>query len=126
MSLLSGAAIGMLLVLIYETQRAGTHTVWISPSLADMRYALSEDTRSKGVMQLEQASLVHTYRRAVAPDAFDYRRFRNVYEVRTDVLTQGPTALRLNLSRAELRHRGMGDRVADDEPFGRPQLPTTS
>lgn len=126
LSLLSGSAIGMLLILMYESQRAQMPTVWISPSLADLRYGLSEDTRSKGVLQLEQAGLVHTHRRAVAPDAFDYRKFRNVYELRTEVLMQGPASLHLNLSRAELRHRGVKDLIADNDPFGRPPFSAPS
>lgn len=83
-SRLSGPAIAMLLVLWRE---AGTEAdqdvhpqVWLSPSLADQRYALSEDTRYKGVRELQRAHLVEIFRKPISPDTFDYRRVRNVYK----------------------------------------------
>jgi hypothetical protein len=121
MSILSGPAVAMLIVLIYETARSDVAAVWFSPSLADLRYALSEDTRGKGLLQLEQAGLITVRRRSVAPDGFDYRKVRNVYTLNRDRLTGGDAELRANYTRQQLRRADSGDLV--DELFG-PAEPT--
>lgn len=102
LSILSGPAIAMLLILWLE---AGTEAdqethpwVWISPSMAEQRYAISEDTRSKGARQLANAGLVAIRRRPVSPDTFEYRRVRNVYRVDRAQLLAGPVAHRVPIS----------------------------
>ena len=51
LSLLSGAAVAMLLVLYTElgNRPATTTDLWFSPHQADLRFGLREDTRSKGL-----------------------------------------------------------------------------
>ncbi|MFG1638593.1 hypothetical protein ACGFKX_27605 [Pseudonocardia alni] len=118
MSILSGPAVAMLLVLLYETARSNSATVWFSPSLADLRYGLSEDTRGKGLLQLEQAGLVDVRRRAIAPDGFDYRKVRNVHTLQLDTLTTGRAELRAGQTRAQLRKPTVAEFMG--EPFASP------
>lgn len=86
LSILSGAALAMLLVLYAEVGNndPSTTDVWFSPSRADLRYGLSEDTRSKGLRELQAAGLIDVRRAAISPDTFDFRRLRNVYRLDPD------------------------------------------
>lgn len=120
LSVLSGPAIAMLLVLWLE---AGTNAendthplVWISPSMADQRYGLSEDTRTKGVRQLQRAGLIDIFRRPVSPDTFEYRRVRNVYQLDRTHLTQARPGDRP----ARFRPRPITPLVSADDAFGVP------
>jgi len=90
LSLLSGAAIAMLLVLYTELGNRPTATtdLWFSPSQADQRFGLSEDTRSKGLRELRAAGLITARRRSVATDTFDFQRLRNVYHLEPERLQQ--------------------------------------
>lgn len=102
-SILSGPAVAMLVVLLYETQRSKSNEVWFSPSVANLRYGLSEDTRGKGIAQLAQAGLINIRRRSVASDTFDYRKVRNVYELDLEVLTRGTVGRNTTVSRDAIR-----------------------
>jgi hypothetical protein len=89
LSLLSGAAIAMLLVLYAELgNRPATTGLWFSPRQADLRFGLSEDTRSKGLRELRGAELITAYRQPVATDTFDFQRLRNVYHLEPGRLQQ--------------------------------------
>jgi DNA-binding transcriptional ArsR family regulator len=90
LSLLSGAAIAMLLVLYTElgNRPAATTDLWFSPSQADHRFGLSEDTRSKGLRELRAAGLITARRQSVATDTFDFQRLRNVYHLEPQRLQQ--------------------------------------
>jgi len=90
LSLLSGAAVGMLLVLYTElgNRPADTTDLWFSPGQADLRFGLSEDTRSKGLRELRGAGLITAYRQPVATDTFDFQRLRNVYRLEPERLQQ--------------------------------------
>ncbi len=83
LQVLSGSGLAMLLVLYTELGRrdAATTDLWFSPQQADLRFALSEDTRSKGLRELRAAGLVTASRRSIFPDTFDFRRLRNVYQL---------------------------------------------
>ncbi|MFC1431363.1 hypothetical protein ACEZDB_11980 [Streptacidiphilus sp. N1-3] len=86
-TVLSGAAIAMLLALLCEKGASEEGTgMWFSPSDAERRFALSEDTRSKGLRELSEAGLVTTRRRPVNPTDFDVRRMRNVHDLRLERL----------------------------------------
>jgi hypothetical protein len=80
---LSGAAVAMLLVLYTELgSKNPEHTdLWFSPRQAELRYGLSEDTRSKGLRELRAAELITARRQPIAPDNFDFQRLRNVYRL---------------------------------------------
>ena len=90
LSLLSGAAVAMLLVLYTElgNRPATTTDLWFSPHQADLRFGLREDTRSKGLRELRAAGLITAYRRPVATDTFDFQRLRNVYHLEPQRLLQ--------------------------------------
>lgn len=90
LQVLSGAGLAMLLVLYTELGRRDplTTDLWLSPSQAEMRLALSEDTRSKGLRELRASGLVSASRRSISPDTFDFRRVRNVYHLNRAVMDQ--------------------------------------
>lgn len=94
LQVLSGPGLAMLLVLYTELGRRDPTTtdLWFSPQQAELRFALSEDTRSKGLRELRAAGLVSANRRSISPDTFDFRRLRNVYRIHTDTLEQ-PAAI---------------------------------
>jgi hypothetical protein len=83
MATLSTAALSMLLVLYVQRGASDNdEPVWIAPDYAHKTFLLSEDTRSRGLQELERAQLVKVHRRRLAMfDAFDVRRFRNVYTI---------------------------------------------
>ena len=86
-SLLSGAATSMLLLLLRLQANRPTGTeLWFSPGDAKERFDLSDDTRSKGLRELTMAGLVTMERRAVDPSSFEYERVRNVYVLQRDRL----------------------------------------
>jgi hypothetical protein len=75
---LSGAAVAMLLVLLSE-QRGRSREFWMSPRIADDRYVISEDTRSRGVHELQRHHLLDVHRRPVRASPLDTPRYRNTY-----------------------------------------------
>ncbi|MFJ9473085.1 hypothetical protein [Streptomyces caniferus] len=80
LTLLSGAGLAMFLVLLCERGPADDDTaLWFSPKQAQNRYALSEDTRGKGLRELANAGLVTTKRRAINPTDFEVVHMRNVH-----------------------------------------------
>lgn len=91
---LSGAAVAMLLVLYAELGRnkPAETDLWFSPSQAAAQYALSEDTRTKGLRELQSTGLVSVRRQSITPDTFDFRRLRNVYRLHPDRADTPPTA----------------------------------
>jgi hypothetical protein len=122
---LSGSAVAMLLVLLLEfgSRRPTTESpdevreVWFSPAVAEQRYALSEDTRSAGLRELERYGLVTTRRRRVSPDALDFRRLRNTYVLHPETLNQTP-----HISQSLHRHQrqaapASNTDTTDEPPF---------
>jgi hypothetical protein len=88
MSVLSPPAVAMLLVLFVQVGRAAgsqadfTTPVWIAPSYAKDKFALSEETRGRGLRELQRAGLVTVQRRELDPSDFlSVRRYRNVYQL---------------------------------------------
>ncbi|WP_162959219.1 hypothetical protein [Micromonospora tulbaghiae] len=89
LSLLSGAAVAMLL-LLYRLQAdnpEGT-LLWFGGQDAKLRFDLSDDTRSKGLRELTMAGLVNVERKAVDPASFEPERVRNVYALQRDRLNK--------------------------------------
>ncbi|MFF3343563.1 hypothetical protein [Streptomyces flavidovirens] len=79
---LSGAAIAMYLVLLHEQRGEDKKQVWLSPRIGDERYALSDDTRRKGLTELAQHELVRVSKRPLHQGLFeDHYRSRNVYDL---------------------------------------------
>ena len=86
---LSGPATAMLLVLLEARGgRVGDKELWFSPSVAENRYTLSENTRSAGVHELAAAGLLVVHRRPVDPQAVTYRRVRNTYTLLLENLSR--------------------------------------
>ena len=54
------------------------------------RYALSDDTRAKGMKDLLSLGLITVRRQPVNPDDFDLERVRNTYTLDLDALTPPP------------------------------------
>jgi len=88
---LSGPAIAMLLILLLETSGLDpAPETWFSPTVADRRFSLSEDTRAAGLRELAQHRLVTTHRRPTSADTFEFRRLRNTYTVHLERLNAPP------------------------------------
>lgn len=79
LSALSTPAVSMYLVLLCAQTSDEVSEVWFSPDQASKLYALSPDTRSRGLAELRDAGLVKVRRRALSNDVFDVQRFRNAY-----------------------------------------------
>lgn len=91
LAVLTGPAVAMLLLLLDETfYKRRLTDLWIAPSQAQQRFALSPDTRTAGLQELERYELVKKNRRSITPGVFDFRRMRNVYTLRTQQLAAGP------------------------------------
>jgi hypothetical protein len=87
---LSGTALALLIVLI-DVQAGRAQPQWISPARARRHYDLSPDTWTKGVRELKAFDLVLVSKRPQG-DIFDYRRMRNVYSVRDEILQSSQTS----------------------------------
>src|SRR5262249_9202605 len=88
--------------------------LWFSPRQADLRFGLSEDTRSKGLRELRAAGLITAYRQPVATDTFDFRRLRNVYHLEPKRLQQPaslPEEIKLDAPPVPLSTRIAGELV---------------
>lgn len=86
LSILSTPAVSMYLVLLCAQTSAEISEVWFSPDQANKLYALSGDTRSRGLAELRDAGLVNVRRKALSSDIFDVQRFRNAYTLDLDRL----------------------------------------
>lgn len=96
-AVLSGSAVAMLLVLLDEAGKAGKGSIrglWHSPRLAQDRFALSQDTRTNGLLELEAYGIVDKRRSSISPGVFDFKRVRNVYDLHLEQLTVAPGAPR--------------------------------
>lgn len=86
---LTAAGIAMFLILLDQYGPGGpdnTQTVWFSPKAFRDLYALSDDTRAKGISDLTSLGLVTTTRRVINPHDFDIERIRNTYALHIDTL----------------------------------------
>lgn len=95
MAVLSPAALAMLIILRIQVgaKDPDTEEVWIAPDYAAKAFLLSEETRTRGLRELQHAGLISVRRRQlVATDSFDFRRFRNVYQLNLPTLAQ-PAAI---------------------------------
>ncbi|WP_166381355.1 hypothetical protein [Catellatospora methionotrophica] len=91
MAVLSASALAMLIILYTHTGTKDPEgeELWIAPDYATQTYVLAEETRTRGLRELQLAGIITVRRRElVANDSFDFRRFRNVYRLQ-------PSALRL-------------------------------
>ena len=89
---LSGPAIAMLLVMLDVQRGRSEQDLWLSESVAQERYTLSEETRSKGLAELEAFELVTSAERRFRSNAMEAMRRRKVYRLYFDRLV-GPIPL---------------------------------
>lgn len=82
---LSGPGLAMLLVLLVHA-RGRQEDVWLSPGWANKRYMISDDTRRRGVRDLESLGLVTIRSRVMSRGSLDVPRRRNVYVLNHEVL----------------------------------------
>jgi hypothetical protein len=88
MAALSGAAVAMYLVLLDQLGIGDARNkVWFSPRIASNLYDLSQDTRTKGLRELQNYGIIKVTRRPVEPMDFHIERMRNVYTLLSDVIT---------------------------------------
>ncbi|TFE54712.1 hypothetical protein E3E14_07220 [Streptomyces sp. ICN441] len=89
LTVLSSAGVAMFLALLCERgPAANDEALWFSPKDAERRFALSEDTRSKGLRELAEAGLVRTKRRPINPADFEVVHVRNVHYLDLDRLNE--------------------------------------
>jgi hypothetical protein len=90
MSVITGAGLAFLLILLYRYGPGKipepAPPVWFSPKVFRDYYALSEDTRSKGMKDLRDLGLITVRRVPVNPDDFDLERIRNTYTLNLSAL----------------------------------------
>ena len=94
-ALLSGAGIALYLILLDQYGPGqlsdAPDPVWFSPQAFKDRYALSEDTRAKGINDLQDLGLVTVTRQPINPGYFDLERIRNAYTLQPATLTSPAT-----------------------------------
>jgi hypothetical protein len=86
---LSAPGLAMLLALLVVTENGSREGEWISPSQARSRFALSEDTWTRGVAELRRHGLLETRKKPVSQD-FGWRRVRNTYTLKISRLREDP------------------------------------
>jgi hypothetical protein len=95
LALITGAGLALYLILLdqYGPGQISDqpHPVWFSPKTFAQRYALSEDTRAKGINDLRDLGLVTVQRQPINPDDFDLERLRNVYTLQPAILATPAT-----------------------------------
>ncbi len=90
-SVLTAPAVAMLLVMMSESRYSRSTTrLWHSPRQAADRFALSQDSRSAGLRELERYQIVSMKPAPISPGVFDFRRMRNVYNLHLETLTVEP------------------------------------
>jgi tetratricopeptide (TPR) repeat protein len=60
--------------------------MWFSPKVLRDRYALSDDTRTKGMTDLRELGLINISRQPINPGDFDLERIRNAYTLNLGTL----------------------------------------
>lgn len=93
-AVLGGPAVAMLLVLLDEAGKGNARNLWHSPSQAQQRFALSQDTRTNGLLELEAYGIIDKKRSSISPSVFDFKRVRNVYDLHIEQLEVAPGAPR--------------------------------
>jgi hypothetical protein len=89
-AVLSAPAIAMLLVLLAERgPKEPSKFFWFTPDQADERYDLSEDTRTRGVAELEETGIITIKRKPVSRE-MGWSRVRNTYRLNLERLGLTP------------------------------------
>jgi hypothetical protein len=94
MAVLSPPALAALLILLAEQNGPTLRAIWLSPRAARDRYALSDQTRYKGLAQLEALQLVHKEKHTLARSSYEFKRIRNSYALALDRLEDSPLEIK--------------------------------
>jgi hypothetical protein len=86
---LSAPGVAMLLVMLMLTENGAKKGIWINPTQARSRFGLSEDTWTRGVVELRGHGLLETRKKPVSED-FGWRRVRNTYTLNPARLDEDP------------------------------------
>ncbi len=87
---LSGPAIAMLLALLDASRGSNPSEIWFSERVADARYTLTEETRSKGLAELEAFDVLSRKVRAIKTEQLAAPRLRHAYILDTHRLQELP------------------------------------
>lgn len=91
LSVLSGPAVAMLLIMTLEARYSGRLTgLWHSPTQFKRRFDLSPDTRKVGLAELTTYGILDKRTQPVSPGVFDKKRRRNIYDLHLEQLTVFP------------------------------------
>jgi hypothetical protein len=85
---LSTPAIALFLIML-DLDRTDGRSAWITPELAQSRYALSDDSWTRGVAELKAHGLLKVHRQPVDV-SLGWRRTRNTYKLRLRRLNTEP------------------------------------
>ena len=80
LSVLSGTAIAILLILMDQQREVSSDEIWLSPSWRESHYSLSPDTWTRATKELSKHGLITVERKKFRP-SFDVIRTRNFYIV---------------------------------------------
>lgn len=91
LSMLSASGLAFFLILLDQLAHKAPGLpsllpLWFSPKILEERYALSDDTRTKGMNDLRSLGLVTVSRQPINPGDFDLERIRNAYTLHLDAL----------------------------------------
>jgi hypothetical protein len=92
LSMLTGPGLAFLLILLDQQalKMPGLPKLlpmWFSPKVLRDRYALSDDTRTKGMTDLRELGLINISRQPINPGDFDLERIRNAYTLNLGTLS---------------------------------------
>jgi hypothetical protein len=96
MAAMSTPAIAALLILLAEQSGPTATATWLSPGAARERYALSDQTRYKGLAELEALDLVSKEQRVLSRSNYDQQRTRNTYTLQLSRLEDPAVEARLH------------------------------
>jgi len=108
---LSAPAVAMLLIFMHHHATRGKpkhmlHSLqgdglWLARNFAADRYVIIDDTRYKGIAELNQYGLVASHRQAVPGRRSDQQRFRSVHRLHLDLLELPPHEARRRVQQEE-------------------------
>lgn len=115
MAAFKGASLAFYLTLLDQYgpgQITAPGPVWFSPKLFKDRYALSDDTRAKGMKELRDLGLITIGRQLINPEDFDLDRIRNTYTLDPQALEE-PAHWRAAPDKPMTMQQLLGDLLAD-------------
>lgn len=120
--MLSGPGLAFFLILLDQHAfkapgMPGLVPLWFSPKVLEERYALSDDTRTKGMNDLRSLGLVTVSRQPINPGDFDLERIRNAYTLHLDAL-ESPARRRIQPDQSTDLLTDTDRQLSAEEVFG--------